>query len=141
MRYQQSGSTPQQGSQQGSQDQMNQSGTEERKQWPFKAFEYPAETGVQEFSVDGLKEQQSRPRRSRQMQAGGQQAGSSSSGRQQQGGQQQGGSDGLSRYQAGTGPSSNEQFSQDQNRFPRRDEQGQLQRQPRGEEEDASGQS
>ena len=56
MRYQQTGSTPQQGSQQGGgQGQMNQGADEERK-WPFKAFEYPPEIGVNEFPLESREE-------------------------------------------------------------------------------------
>lgn len=58
MRYQQ-GSTPKQGSQPGKQQgQMSQSS--EQKLWPYKGFEYPAETGQPEFTLESLKEEAQR---------------------------------------------------------------------------------
>ena len=56
----------QSGSNSTSQKGQQQQGGDERKEWPFKPFEYPAETGSQEFTLESLKSEESRPRRSKQ---------------------------------------------------------------------------
>ena len=61
MRFQ-VGSTPQ-GAQQGDQGQMNQGDSGEKKQWPFKAFEYPPEVGQPEFTMESLMKEEVKPRR------------------------------------------------------------------------------
>ena len=69
MRFQ-AGSTPQ-GAQQGDQGQMNQGDSGEKKQWPFKAIEYPPDVGQLQFTMESvMKEEVKRRRRKSTQQVG-----------------------------------------------------------------------